>query len=116
MNTSKIRETYGLSQRELAAVLGVHKMSVSKWERGAAAPPDRVLPWLGLLQHAAAPGQPPKLQPSVHAKLASTETDPWVVLLFWEKVFRSVNPHALRMWRKQRTTGHRPVRLSRRGQ
>lgn len=35
---ARLRERLGLSQSECAAVLGVHAMTVSKWERGVARP------------------------------------------------------------------------------
>jgi DNA-binding XRE family transcriptional regulator len=34
----KVRKTLGLSQAQLGKVLGVHPLTVSKWERGAAKP------------------------------------------------------------------------------
>jgi len=34
----KLRETLGISQKQLASLVGVHPMTVSKWERGTAHP------------------------------------------------------------------------------
>ena len=34
----KIRKSVGLSQRQLAELLGVHPLTVSKWERGLLSP------------------------------------------------------------------------------
>jgi molybdopterin-binding protein len=38
MDLKKLRQTLGLSQPELAAILGTHAMTVSKWERGKLTP------------------------------------------------------------------------------
>jgi molybdopterin-binding protein len=35
-----LRQRLALSQKELGELLGVHLMTVSKWERGVAAPPE----------------------------------------------------------------------------
>lgn len=50
-----LRRSYGLTQGGLAFVLGVHPMTVSKWERGQAIVTSRTQPWLQLLQRAAVP-------------------------------------------------------------
>lgn len=40
MNIEQIRTALGLTQMELGALLGVHFMTVSRWERGIATPSD----------------------------------------------------------------------------
>jgi transcriptional regulator with XRE-family HTH domain len=37
------REGHGLTQEELADLLGVRAISISRWERGAQRPPGRLL-------------------------------------------------------------------------
>jgi molybdopterin-binding protein len=46
MDVHRIRSRLGLSQRQLAELLGTHAMTVSKWERGVLTPgarPERLL-------------------------------------------------------------------------
>ncbi len=38
MDVARIRKSHGLTQARLAAIVGVHPMTVSKWERGALEP------------------------------------------------------------------------------
>jgi transcriptional regulator with XRE-family HTH domain len=38
---AQIRQSKGLSQTQLAYILGIHTMTVSKWERGALEPDPR---------------------------------------------------------------------------
>ena len=40
MDIKTLRKSLGLSQRELAGLLGTHTMTVSKWERGVLSPGD----------------------------------------------------------------------------
>lgn len=49
-----IRKRLGLSQVELADCIGVHKVTVSKWERGALKPS----PWQQALYHELAKSEP----------------------------------------------------------
>ncbi|MDM8005506.1 MAG: helix-turn-helix domain-containing protein [Phycisphaerae bacterium] len=48
-----LREALGLTQKELADKLGVDKMSVSRWERGAIRPSEESLAALNKLRHEA---------------------------------------------------------------
>ena len=48
-STRSLREALDLTQAELAAVLGVHAMTISKWERGTAYPSPYNTQQLGLL-------------------------------------------------------------------
>ena len=48
-----LREALGLTQKELADKLGVDKMSVSRWERGAIRPSEESLKALDKLRHEA---------------------------------------------------------------
>lgn len=51
-----LRERLGLSQKELAELVGVHAMTVSKWERGVLAPADHARGLLKRFAHAAERG------------------------------------------------------------
>lgn len=53
---ARTRERLGLSQAEFAAVLGVHAMTVSKWERGVSEPSEHQRLLLRALGAAAAAG------------------------------------------------------------
>lgn len=44
MNISRLRKHKGLTQTELAGILGRKQTAVSKWECGEAAPPASLLP------------------------------------------------------------------------
>ena len=48
-STRALREHLGLTQAELACMLGVHAMTVSKWERGSGYPSPYNLQQMGLL-------------------------------------------------------------------
>jgi molybdopterin-binding protein len=41
MNVRQLRRRLGISQRELAELLGTHAMTISKWERGVLEPGER---------------------------------------------------------------------------
>ena len=41
MDVRHLRRRLGISQRELAELLGTHAMTISKWERGVAEPGER---------------------------------------------------------------------------
>ena len=57
MKTLKpLRERLALSQKDLAEILGVHVMTVSKWERGVAEPSEHQLRILKALGDAGANG------------------------------------------------------------
>lgn len=76
-----------MTQDAWAFVLQVHKMTVSKWERGEAAIPDRCQPWLQLLRNS---GKPPRH----YVDRAETEArrhfqDPRALTDFWRAVGRS---------------------------
>jgi hypothetical protein len=49
VSTRSLRHVLGLTQAELAYMLGVHAMTVSKWERGTAHPVPYNMQQLGLL-------------------------------------------------------------------
>ena len=51
-----IRIALGLTQRELAALVGTHAMTVSRWERGVATPNGHPARLLGMLEVAATRG------------------------------------------------------------
>jgi molybdopterin-binding protein len=53
MDIKKLRGSLGLSQSDLAALLGTHAMTVSKWERGVLAPGEHHRRLLGAFAHAA---------------------------------------------------------------
>ena len=52
-NIKAIREALGLNQLQFAQLLGVHPMTVSKWEREAALPTDYQAAFLSQFQAAA---------------------------------------------------------------
>lgn len=56
MDLKTLRETLGLSQVELAALLGTHAMTVSKWERGKLEPSEHHKRLLGAFTRAAERG------------------------------------------------------------
>lgn len=43
-NIKARRQTLNMTQRQLGDALGVHEITVSRWERGIAAPESEVLP------------------------------------------------------------------------
>lgn len=53
LNIKSIRELLGLNQLQFAQLLGVHPITVSKWERGIAAPTDYQTAFLSQFQIAA---------------------------------------------------------------
>lgn len=53
MDIKKLRGSLGLSQSDLAALLGTHTMTVSKWERGVLEPSEHHRRLLGAFAHAA---------------------------------------------------------------
>ena len=56
MDIKKLREALGLSQAELAALVGTHAMTVSKWERGKLTPGEHQRKLLAAFAHAAESG------------------------------------------------------------
>lgn len=56
MDLKKLRGTLGLSQADLAAILGTHAMTVSKWERGKLSPGEHHRRLLGAFAQAAERG------------------------------------------------------------
>lgn len=46
-----VRKRLDMSQRALAELLGVHVMTVSRWERGAIQPPSQTVILLHILNH-----------------------------------------------------------------
>ena len=46
---ARLRTRLGLSQRELAQLVGSHAMTISKWERGTAKPPHATVKLLQIL-------------------------------------------------------------------
>ncbi|MBM3987213.1 MAG: helix-turn-helix domain-containing protein [Planctomycetes bacterium] len=56
MNVRKLRERLTLSQAGLAALVGAHAMTVSKWERGVAKPAEPQVRTLRALARAAEQG------------------------------------------------------------
>lgn len=59
MKPSALRQRPGLTQKELADLLGVHPMTVSKWERGVLAPNEHQRRLLRAFQGAAERGRTP---------------------------------------------------------
>lgn len=53
MKIKALRESLGLSQSQFAQLMGVHPMTVSKWEREAASPTDYQAAFLSQFQAAA---------------------------------------------------------------
>jgi len=53
MDIKKLRQELGLSQSELASLLGTHTMTVSKWERGKLKPSEHHRRLLGAFSRAA---------------------------------------------------------------
>lgn len=53
LTIKSIRELLGLNQLQFAQLLGVHPITVSKWERGVAAPTDYQQAFLSQFQVAA---------------------------------------------------------------
>ena len=56
VDIKKLREAIGLSQAELAALVGMHAMTVSKWERGKLVPGEHHTRLLGAFARAAERG------------------------------------------------------------
>lgn len=49
MTPAEIRKQLGLSQAEMAKAMGVHVMTLSKWERGERKPDNAALKLMSLL-------------------------------------------------------------------
>lgn len=70
-----LRKALGLTQVQMAQLLGVHPLTVSRWERGVALPP----PYPAALLEAFEAAQ--EADPDLSAKLAAAWPQGWVAAL-----------------------------------